>query len=834
MSSGVISKHLQELMKVQIPSSKLVKIPAQETIKKPPKPISPPKAFFNNDSEDTSEKPEKKPEKSILDLGFKLENPETIQNNIQKFYSGGNRTLWIQMIGCAARQQSIPLIKEILYTKDKYIQSKSNYKALIKEYIIERNHEKIGSPSKPPFLATSKTPLSGSKHKACMLKKQKNQFGSKLEEMRCNVITEINKANTELLRTVFLVFSLIGSLAGCKKELIVNGNQQRNQNLEALTLARWKEKTSKNVEKKEFLRVLQESMNLWRANRVFLAFVDFKSRKHRGKIRVKHLQAVLGFRKAKKILVFWKNLKIQKRAKTLGIKIGAFYYENRVKLHFLYCLKVPKDLKNMEKCKDNITASINKPLSEWYQLDRVLNKNLRDYSMFFADPSTVNSYYFALTKSLGSYKGLLESTKKPLYVTSELPTRPFTDQSQKLNTFLNSKKVIQPTNMFTLSFANFKVNETTPNLVPDGFMLGFNSPCNKTGLFDAIKNVISYWRTLKTLSLSNHLHKSVESTKDTKGTPEKIAHVQYQFKLVSLFYQNWKRKYCKKWLSRLLANIRSLNILKNYFAASRAWKKYFSSQDDPKVLKLKMLRSENFYKNQQKIRSFFSWAENTGKIRAVKKLEGFIRKFLIMNFFFNWKHLSMCFEVVEDFQVDWKKFEEFSQERKGNTMKGKTVRFLEDAEEGIDKKKFEVEIKGPRMREKKVAKEKEVLKKVRKTEKKAPEKLEKKGNIEDIHKVNNKKITENEGTLKRTQQNTNNLSNELEEHIKEKMNFAETYHSILLKKKTMCGFIVIPIQHSLKLFYKNLKSKKFLQIKSKKYLKKNFDSLVSYYLLKKR
>lgn len=779
-NKGVISKHLQELMKVQIPSAKLVRNPNPDTIKKPPKPISPPKVFIDTELEASVPKVNKSfqrpSEKFILDLNFKLEDPEVLKANIEKFYTGGNRANWIQSISCEARQQSIPLIKEILYTKEKYLQCKNNYKVLIKQYILEKNLEKSASPSKPPFLASSKTPLSGSKHKTCLLKKQKNQFGSKLEEMRCNVVIEINRANTELMRTVFLVFSLVNFLACCKKDLVFTGIEARNQNLEAVCLVRWKEKTLKNVEKGEFLRLLQESMNCWRMNRVFLAFVDFKTRKRRGNVRVQHLMAALNFRKIKKILVYWKNLRVDRKIKVLGKQIGMFYYKSRVKLHFLHSLKVPKDVKSFELGSSSILSALKKPLAEWYQLERVKNKNFRDYFIFFSDTSQVNSYYLSITKSLGSYKGLLESTKKPLYVTSELPPRPATENLQKLKPKAMPNKVIQPLNMFTLSFANFKVSENVQNLVPDGFILGFQVPCNKLALFEGIKNVLTYYRTLKTLPLTHHFKKSVEMAKDAKGNSEKKAQLQYQFRVLSLFYQKWKKKYCRMWLGRMLEQVRSLKIVKKYFTASKAWKKYFGGQDDPTVIKLKVLRADNFYKNQQKIKSFFVWYENIAKVRAVKKIESFVKKFVVMNFFYNWKHLSMCFEIVNDFEVDWKKFDEFREHPKDR--KEKTVRFSEESHHKPNQtttksaqSSLKVQVNPPKPQEKP----------------RKPEKPSKKPSKKPDKNFEN---PENETTTKMPHSINPQILHS-DQKLQEKLQLAASYHSVLLKKKTMCGFIVI-------------------------------------------
>ena len=270
-TKGVISRHLEELMKVQTSIATKTKSLSSEKVNQPPKPSSPPRLYFSPETcqvppnpggarIDSAARPKaldppglslawEAPVKSILDLDFAIESPSSLESRISNFYKGGSRVVWLKSISQSTRQRQIHLIKEILYNRDKYLKGKKSIRSRLKSFAQQCNKERSPSP-RPPFLSSSKVPLSKSKHKSCIESSQKRQICSKLEELRCEIKIEENEVNATLIRTFFLVLSLNAVLNSSKKEAILTGIKERNTNLEAVALSKWKEQTEKIIEKK--------------------------------------------------------------------------------------------------------------------------------------------------------------------------------------------------------------------------------------------------------------------------------------------------------------------------------------------------------------------------------------------------------------------------------------------------------------------------------------------------------------------------------------------------------------------------------------------------------
>ena len=952
-TKGVISRHLEELMKVQTSIATKTKSLSSEKVNQPPKPSSPPRLYFSPETcqvppnpggarIDSAARPKaldppglslawEAPVKSILDLDFAIESPSSLESRISNFYKGGSRVVWLKSISQSTRQRQIHLIKEILYNRDKYLKGKKSIRSRLKSFAQQCNKERSPSP-RPPFLSSSKVPLSKSKHKSCIESSQKRQICSKLEELRCEIKIEENEVNATLIRTFFLVLSLNAVLNSSKKEAILTGIKERNTNLEAVALSKWKEQTEKIIEKKEFLRLLIESMNWWRTCRVFLAFRDYRTRKERKVIRVKHLSVILNFKKMKRLLTYWKNLGLYERIESLESDIGGCLHTNKLCLAFIYSLKIPSDPKGLSSARKMILASAQKKLSAWHQLLRVLDKSQRDLDLFFSDQSVFNSVFLNLTKSLGPYKGLLERTRKPLYTSSQLATKPLlpSEPSKKFNSIVKVHNATLSTNMFTLSFANFQSAEPAASLVPEGFIIGSAPPLNKDRLLGLLSSLVVFWRNLKRVSLSFHLQKAVEMTKDLKGSMEKVSEKQYELKVISRFYQNWKKKFCARWVVRVAGNLRSLRICKKYFVATRAWRKASVKGLDEgglRDLMLKERRAENFYRNKMKVRWFFRLSEKVGRDVGVKRIFRFCQKFMVLNGFLIWKHLSKSYELsknkrndynqestyinqshqkpgptrkdkkspvevsIEDFKdevdvnvidLDWDKFEEFKGWKKNDKLaktSTKTKNKKSKLKAEATNTSIQIELApAAKTLKKEVRFQDEKLNttpalKTKPSEKKSP----KPSKTSKNPRVRSKSPESGPSTFLQTKKrpalapnpeprpsspgippssqepnHPNHPSHpdhptSLQHAIlsprqvhkpqlpkTSNTNLAERYHRVLLLKKSMCGFIVIPSQHSLKLYYKSLKSLKFMQIKSSRLTKKTFDSLLSFSLLSKR
>lgn len=959
-TKGVISRHLEELMKAQTTIVNKSKSLSTEKVNQPPKPSSPPRLYFSPDTcqippnpgsarihptgkAKTQQLPElslawQAPGKTILDLDFPIESPSSLESKICQFYKGGSRVVWLRSVNQSSKQGQIHLIKEILYNRDKYLKGKKSIRARLKSFAQQCNKERSPSP-KPPFISSSKVPLSKSKHKSCIESSQKRQICSKLEELRCEIKIEENEVNVTLIRTFFLVLSLNAALNSSKKEAILTGIQERNKNLEAVALKKWKEQIEKMIEKKEFLRLLIESMNWWRTCRIFFAFRDYKSRKERKEIRVKHLSVILNFKKMKRLLTSWKNLGLYLRIEALESEIGSYLHRSKLYLSFIYTLKIPSDAKGLNSGRGLILATARKKLSHWHQLLRVLDKSQSDLDLFFSDQSVFNSVFLNLIKSLGPYKGLLERTRKPLYPSSQLLQKPLAP-SEPLKKFTSTVKVHNATlstNMFTLSFANFQTNEPAASLVPEGFIIGSAAPLNKEGLLALLSNLIVFWRNLKKISLSFHLQKAVEITKDLKGSLEKVSEKQYEIKVVSRFYQNWKKKFCARWVVRVAGNLRSLRICKKYFVATRAWRKASVKglgEGEARDMMVKEKRAENFCRNRMKVRWFFRLKEKVGRDVGVKRIFKFCQKFMVVNGFLFWKHLSNTYELsrnkrnlsneettyinkshqkaglskkdikspvkestenfkdeieVNEIDLDWDKFEEFKGWKKNDKLaktfdkskikkskEGKKEMQKESAPTGKTLKK-EVRFQDEKLNTSPALQAKPTKPKEKKSPKptkaskkpgprsKSPESspntfLQTKKSLapaaaltsipeaspqthppkqptnsnpptqEPIYSPNPDPDPDPDPILPpNPHSNTNPRSN-----TNPQLQLADRYRRVLLLKKSMCGFIVRSTQHALKLYYKSLKSKKFIQIKSRNLLKSTFDSLLSYSLLSKR
>ena len=238
-TKGNISKHIEEMLSQSKTFTKPRNSSSPEKTLNPPKPIPPPQIFSEPEPGkivSTVVKPAKnEPIYSLFSSkSFKILSLEPFFQKITSFIQGGSRAEWLCSIKMIIKQSAIPLVKEILYNKNKTLEAKKIFKKELKEYLFIRNKEKRSlSPIKPPFLSSSKTPLNESKHKACIQAKEDNfkQKNSNVEEIRCKVLLLMNNANFELCRTVLLIFQLVCFLANSRNEHITDGERKRKENL---------------------------------------------------------------------------------------------------------------------------------------------------------------------------------------------------------------------------------------------------------------------------------------------------------------------------------------------------------------------------------------------------------------------------------------------------------------------------------------------------------------------------------------------------------------------------------------------------------------------------
>lgn len=120
---GTISKHITEMLKL---GEKTQKNPENdfEAVQKPPKPASPLRMFAEMETKIPIQK--SKHVTTFLQL-LKTLKTQNIANDdldlaskkLQNFINGGSRKDWLYALKVFAKQACLPLIKEIVYKRDK-------------------------------------------------------------------------------------------------------------------------------------------------------------------------------------------------------------------------------------------------------------------------------------------------------------------------------------------------------------------------------------------------------------------------------------------------------------------------------------------------------------------------------------------------------------------------------------------------------------------------------------------------------------------------------------------------------------------------------------------
>lgn len=567
LTQGAISKHLEEMLNLTGTHQKLI-AKSPEKPQKPPKPSSPPRIFTNIEPGKILTKPilgkKDLPLMKMLRTNINtIEDLDLATNHIQNFIDGGSRKNWLSSIRILAKQACLPLMKEIVYNRDKCLEDRKKFKLMLKEYLAERRKDrKCISPVRPPFLPGVKVGLDDSKHKICIkAKEDATKKNSNIEEMRVKVLLQLDKIKVELMRTVFLVFQLICCYDVTIKDYINDGIEKGFMNRSVKIVQFWKEYSTRRIEKTEFKALLKKTMENWKKSRIFLAFQDLVTYKKRQMIRLEHYKTVLNFRVKKRIFNAFRTTCLKKKAKNIGKTIAGGYYFLRLLIKAIYSMKRVFKKDKLDLSFMIVSDSTKKKLKIWYQKLRNCDKVIKNYEDFYKDPTNFSQFAAVLTKPLGNYKGLLEINRKSFYVSKVLPIKSerTLEFSQKLNNSIKLKKNFAP-NMFTLSVSNLKSAGFYQDLVPEGILLGVCEGLSRLRLREMIYRVHFYYKKLKGVPLVYHLQKAVNLSKDFKGTSEKIAEIQDSYRVTSMFYQKWKKKYCKKWLLSLLGKFRAVII----------------------------------------------------------------------------------------------------------------------------------------------------------------------------------------------------------------------------------------------------------------------------------
>ena len=633
----IISQHLKEMLKSSANSALVQRKNSPEKIQHPPKPISPPRIYIEPEpGKIISQVIKEEKEPSIYSLFhtkvFKIISLDSCLKLINNFVDGGSRVNWLSSIRVICKQVSIPLIKEIIYNRNKTLESRKLFKKKLKEYLVKKYKEnRSSSPIRPPFLASAKISLNSSKHVSCLQAKEETlkQDSSNLEEMRCKVLVEMNKANFELMRTVILIFQLLQLLADTRNDYINNGQYQRSVGYMGKTFKFWKEYSNKRAEKKEFHKLLVNSMEMWKKSRIMLGFKDMQTYRRRKFIKMCHHKTILQFKIKKRLINSWRIASLKSKSKDLEINITNYYAMSRLKLLILSVFNKKQNFKSLQISKNLIFTNTKKKLKELYLKYRIIDKIKKDYMLFYKDSLLVNKYTSEAIKMLEDYRGLLELNRKSLCLNASVPVT--IAQKKELSIRYNKttiiKKNISPNiNMFTLSVSNLKSPENNhQEFLPDGLLLGDYKYFDTKIITECINKANAYYHKLMKIPLSFHIRKAVTLTKDFKGTSEKIAESQDSLRTISLFYQKWKRKFCKKWLENLSIRLYSLKACKNLFS------RYISTRNTrKKTFKLLSSRHELYYKKLvfkgfQKILKFKRLQEKSKGILAQKYFHQWIK-----------------------------------------------------------------------------------------------------------------------------------------------------------------------------------------------------------------
>ncbi|OMJ67983.1 hypothetical protein SteCoe_34705 [Stentor coeruleus] len=567
LTQGAISKHLEEMLNLTGTHQNLI-VKSPEKPQKPPKPSSPPRIF-------TSIEPGKIHTKPILGkkdlplLKMLRTNINTIEDldlstsHIKNFIDGGSRKNWLSSLKNLAKQACLPLMKEIVYNRDKCLEDRKKFKLMLKEYLAERRKDRKSlSPVRPPFLPGIKVGLDESKHKICMKAKEDAiKKNSNIEEMRVKVLLQLDKIKIELMRTVFLVFQLLCCYDVTIKDYINDGINKNFMSRSVKIISFWKEYSIRRIEKTEFKTLLKKTMENWKKSRIFLAFQDLMTYKKRQMIKLEHYKTILQYKVKKRICYALRTTCLKKKAKNIGKTIAEGYYFSRLLIKAVYSMKIGFKKDKLDLSYMIVNEKTKKKLKIWYQKLRNCDKVIKNYEDFYSDPTNFSQVVTVITKPLGNYKGLLEINRKSLHVSKILPVKSerTLEFTQKLNSSFKVSKNFVP-NMFTLSVSNLKSAGFYQDLMPEGILLGVCEGLSRLGLREMIYRVYFYYKKLKSVPLVYHLQKAVNLSKDFKGTSEKIAEIQDCYRVTSMFYQKWKKKYCKKWLASLLSKFRAVII----------------------------------------------------------------------------------------------------------------------------------------------------------------------------------------------------------------------------------------------------------------------------------
>ena len=142
-----------------------------------------------------------------------------------------------------------------------------------------------------------------------------------------------------------------------------------------------------------------------------------------------------------------------------------------------------------------------------------------------------------------------------------------TELNNKSNPALTASKVAQSTNMFTLSVSNLKSPDYYQEIIPEEFLLRFSHIYNPSKIAECLTKVNNYFHQLQNIPPEFHIRKAFSLSKDFQGTSEKHAEIRDKFRTASIFYQKWKKIYCKKWIKKLVSKFSSVNICKRVFSA---------------------------------------------------------------------------------------------------------------------------------------------------------------------------------------------------------------------------------------------------------------------------
>lgn len=202
--------------------------------------------------------------------------------------------------------------------------------------------------------------------------------------------------------------------------------------------------------------------------------------------------------------------------------------------------------------------------------------------------------------------------------------RKLTEIKHKFKTGSCSSKNTPQPNMFTLSVSNLKSADYYEEIIPETLLLK-KSRLDKKKMNEMIAVVNDHYHKLKKIPIGFHIRKASSLTRDFKGTSEKLAERLDSLRIISMFYQNWKRKYCKKWLISLFLKVNSYTICKKAFSGLLDYKVKQENESILIISKYEKTLKKRVFKSFQKTKLLKQLVYKSSGILAQKYFHAWIK-----------------------------------------------------------------------------------------------------------------------------------------------------------------------------------------------------------------